>query len=586
MCGIAGLIDLGAAPADMAPLLTALRHRGPDAQAFVRVGSLTLGATRLAVVGAAGGAQPMQDEPSGITLVFNGEIYNAPALRQQLAEQGHRFRSTCDTEVVLRAWVEWGPGTLDRLSGMFALAIAERDGRRLVLARDPAGIKPLLVARLPDGRGLVFASEIGALLAHPAVSAELDLTAFADLISVGHPLGAASLFAGVDVLPAGHILEISWQGRLLIGTPRPFRRPYDCDVAPIDAEDAVETALEAAIRSHLQADEPVAVALSGGLDSSLIAALAAESISSTAYRLRSYTVAASPEHPDARAAAAVAAAIGTEHHLLTPSFDDYLAAVPETIAATRSPDLGAGPMFLLLCRRIAADTKACLNGEGADEMFGGYPSHVAALPTLASMEDGLRRARRSGLQPSDAALALIERVRRTASSGVEHFATMLAVNRADQLERCHLDPVDQLSMAASLEMRVPYLEGSLRALVTALPTSLHHPTAPAGQKPLLRRIARRRFGSRLAAATGRAKLMMPDAAGDHAVTFATMCERALARTPWRHSALGVCFPTAKDFVTFELFRRICIEGQGRRSDLPSIRDLLAELSGRRRRALA
>jgi len=569
MCAIAGVLTPSGVPA-VRPLLDAIRHRGPDQTGVTRMGPCAIGAARLAIVDPANGAQPMRDDRANTAVAFNGEIYNARELRDELIARGHAFRSRCDTEVVLRGWIEWGLALPERLRGMFAIAVLEPD--RLTLLRDPLGIKPLRYVRCEAG--FCFASEAKALLGCLGGRPGLDAIAFADFVALGYPTGGRTLFAGISALPAGHYLTVDWDEDLRVGEPRPYRLrpPPSWWGSREERERQFTEALLAATRSHLQADVEVAAVLSGGIDSAMLAFMAAEMSDRP---LRTFTVADAPDHPDAVAAERVAAAVGADHTLLTFGFDDYLAAIPATIAAVEAPDLHAGPLFHLMCRQISRSAKVCLNGEGADETLGGY---FDPDDTVATLQAGFRRAAASGLQPSDRAIAIRDRLLAAAANGAQGVRATLDIALQDQLVRAQLDPVDHIAMASGVEIRVPYLDAAVQEVARGLPPDEVVDCALGITKKVLRRAALRRYGARIFDSTLRAKLMMPDASRGHARRFAQLCDDVVSDETLRRSPFGGCFASRSDFVLFELFRRIYLSGSSARS--VQMTDLLDDLSCR------
>ncbi|MBV8751768.1 MAG: asparagine synthase (glutamine-hydrolyzing) [Hyphomicrobiales bacterium] len=568
MCALAGVVTL-CGPPDVRPLLDAIRHRGPDASNILRRDFCEIGSARLAIMDPANGLQPMVDEQTGTAVVLNGEIYNCRELRHELQARGHAFRTTCDTEVVLRGWVEWGSELPARLSGMFAFAALERD--RLSLVRDPLGIKPLRFTCLGPSGPFLFASEAKALLRHPAVQTSLDERAFADFIALGYLTGPRTFFAGVSTLQPGCSATVTWAGGIRIRHSRYADQvPAGAQTTVENPEEAFTRALLAAVRTHMQSDVEVVAVLSGGIDSSMLAFMAAEVADRP---LRTFTVADDPLHPDAVAAQRVADAIGSNHSLLTVGFADYLAAIPATIAAVEAPDLHAGPLLHLLCRHIGRTAKVCLNGEGADETLGGYFDPAA---TIASLADGFRRAKEAGLSPSDRAFEIRDRLVAAAAVPARGIRETLDVSLAELLERAQLDPVDHISMASGVEMRVPYLDRDVQAVVRSLPAHEVVDCALNITKRVLRRSAVRRYGERIVDMAMRSKMMMPHAARLHSVRFEEMCGRAISDELMSKSESARCFASKVDYVLFEIFRATYLSG--RRGALPEVSDILVTLT--------
>lgn len=350
-----------------------LAHRGPDQWGVYRGAGVALGAVRLAIIDLSAGDQPISSEDGGVTIVFNGEIYNHAELRDELHKRGHKFRTRCDTEVVLHAFREWDTDCFEKLRGMFAVALWCEAGARLVLARDRMGIKPLYLAR--RGRDLYFASELKAIFEHPEIERMLDWRGLADYLSLNYVPGPHTLAAGIEKLPPGHWLE--WRhGRLrmqaywrLTLTPR---RAASLE----EAKEQLDSLLRDSVREHLIADVPLGVWASGGLDSSTILHYAAE----RAPRLKTFSVSfLGRSFDESRYFREVARRYGAEHHEfdLNPSVD--LASAIEQIAYycdEPSADAGALPVWFL-SKMTRRHVTVALSGEGADELFGGYYTYLA-----------------------------------------------------------------------------------------------------------------------------------------------------------------------------------------------------------------
>src|SRR5438128_6256566 len=278
MCGIAGVLYADPARPVAGEVLRALgdsiAHRGPDGQGFWSAPGIGLVHRRLSIIDLAGGAQPIGNEDDSIQVVFNGEIYNFQQLRGDLQARGHRFRTRSDTEVLVHLYEEDGDRLVERLRGMFAFALWDRTRRRLVLARDRLGIKPLYLYR--DAEKLVFGSELKAVLAHPGVARDLDAAALEDYLTFGMVPGARSIFRNAEKLPPAHVLTVGpgdWGG-----APRRYwQLRIDPDDRPSAEEwqEAVRAKLKETVRAHLMADVPLGAFLSGGVDSSVVVADAA-----------------------------------------------------------------------------------------------------------------------------------------------------------------------------------------------------------------------------------------------------------------------------------------------------------------------
>jgi asparagine synthase (glutamine-hydrolysing) len=348
-----------------------LAHRGPDSEGTFAKGPVGLAARRLAIIDLEHGDQPIASEDGRCTVVQNGEIYNYRELTRELERAGHRFRTRSDTEALVHAYEEWGLGFAERLRGMFAVAIWDAPRRRLVLARDRFGIKPLYYRHDPAGE-LAFASELDAL---PKGELDLDaLEAFLAFNSIPAPL---SIFREIRKLPAGHVL--TWEaGRIELeryarAGPLPAREGED----EAELVEECRARLRDSVRAHLVADVPVGVLLSGGVDSGTLAALAAQE---SAEPVRTFSIGFEEESFDELAGArAVAERYGTRHRELVLRPDAAL-LLPALAEAFDEPfaDSSALPTYLV-ARLAAEDVKVALSGEGGDELFGGYYTYVADL---------------------------------------------------------------------------------------------------------------------------------------------------------------------------------------------------------------
>jgi asparagine synthase (glutamine-hydrolysing) len=523
MCGICGLIALdGARPVDepgLRAMSAALAHRGPDDAGTLVDGPAALAIRRLAIIDPAGGHQPIANEDGTVHVVLNGEIYNFAALRDRLVARGHRFTTRSDTEVLVHLYEERGDDFVEDLRGMFAVAVWDGRRRRLVLARDRFGIKPLVYAEV-DGQ-LAFASETKALLALDGLSRAVDLDAFEQYLAIDAVMAPRTMLAAVRKLPAGH--------RLIVAPGRPVRVERWARDLPAHEDDVRRGAsrtelatelrerLRDAVRAHLVADVPVGVLLSGGVDSGLICALAAQEAGPG---LATFTVGFAERSFDETAAArAVAARYRTDHHVITCGTEDasLLADLAWTFDEPRG-DSTALP-YWLAARHAAAQRKVVLSGEGGDELFAGYQTYAAArlgargagaaaaiAPVVArrpsssrnlSLDFRLRRlARGAGLDvlerhhafkeilSPEARAALVEPVcRGTADPLAVHRARWAETAGAPQIARLQdvdlgtfladdlLLQTDRAGMAHGLEIRVPFLDPVVAELARTLPTA-------------------------------------------------------------------------------------------------------------------
>ncbi len=523
MCGIAGYLqrgrDRGAGEALLRRMTAPLAHRGPDDEGFHVEDGAGLGFRRLSIVDLAGGHQPMSNEDDTLWLVFNGEIYNHAELRPQLEERGHRYKTRADAEVVLHAYEEWGPDCLERFNGMFAFALYDRKRRRLFAARDRLGIKPFHYAELPGG-GLAFASEIKSLLAHPDVAREASPEAAALFVTYRYLPSPHTLFRGINKLPPGHRLLADDTGhRVEMWWDVELRRPWTGSYE--EAREALRERLRDAVRERLMSDVPLGALLSGGLDSSVIVALMREFHSGP---VKTFSVGFSGsegnEHelPFARE---VAAALDTEHHELVMREHDLPSYIAPLIWNMDEPLVEPAAIPVYLISRLARETvTVVLTGEGADELFAGYPKYgrdhlartYARLPRVLREEvvrrglnalplplRRLRVAERSLSIPEDserwiswfAGFAGPERrrildadlLRRlddptgrepvaawvARANGLEPLSRLLFADVKTWLPDDLLMKMDRMSMATSLEARVPFLDHRLVDFAFSLP---------------------------------------------------------------------------------------------------------------------
>jgi len=517
MCGFAALFE-PARPFDpdlLAGMNRDLFHRGPDSGGQTSEPGLALVFRRLAIMDPRAEAdQPMSDEEGRYTLVFNGEIYNYRDLRTELEAQGQRFRTTGDTEVLLRGFMQWGKNLFGRLEGMYALVVVDRREQRAVAARDPFGIKPLYLLR--RGKLVALASEMRPL--HRLEPPRPDPAALAELLTFGWAAGRLSNIGGIDRVPGGTLVDID----LASGEARESRfcDPLDT-IAPErgmsreDAADLAGDALRRSVRDHLMSDVGFTLQLSGGVDSSLIAALAR---TETDRELRAFGIdLGAYKHNEAPYRRMVAERCRLDLEEIRLTGTDYADALPRAVRHMEGPlPHGGCVLLMLLCDRSRESSRVTLTGEGADEFFGGYERYatwpkIRWQARIARMMPGVPwpavppflGVRR--LAGRDAAVyagvtrdpfpmwqlfpALVPRpgAREAASTRFRDFRDRLfAVDQSAYLESL-LVRQDKMSMAASVEARVPFTHLPLARVVNRLPREIR---APGGQtKPLLKRIA-------------------------------------------------------------------------------------------------
>ncbi|MBI4355021.1 MAG: asparagine synthase (glutamine-hydrolyzing) [Candidatus Omnitrophica bacterium] len=379
MCGICGDIRTPhgglAAPGLLTAMNEAQRHRGPDDTGLWCEGPVGLGHQRLAILDLDGGRQPMADSSGQVVVTYNGEIYNFVELREQLRGLGHQFRSTGDTEVLLHAYLEWGLEMLPRLSGMFAFGVYDARRRWLFAARDPMGQKPFLYYQ--DADGLVFASELTALLRHPRVPRRLDLTAVAGYLVREYFTAPETPLQDVRKLQPGEaMLYEPSTGRLRCwrywDPMDAVRRPFLDRPPTIEDEETLAQELRTAVERHLRSDVPVGVYLSGGVDSTALAALACDVIGGQ--NLQTFTIGyADPSFDESAAARRTAQQLGTRHHELRLSPQECVAAVPDAVAHLDEPLADPGYLSVIQAASLASrHVKVVVAGDGGDELLCGY----------------------------------------------------------------------------------------------------------------------------------------------------------------------------------------------------------------------
>jgi asparagine synthase (glutamine-hydrolysing) len=393
MCGIAGILDIQGRAVDatlLHRLCKVLAHRGPDDEGYYVDGPIGLGQRRLAILDVAGGRQPMSNEDGSVCVTFNGEIYNFQELRRQLEAAGHRFATRSDTEVIVHAYEQYGPECAKQLRGMFAFGLWDARARRLFVARDRVGKKPLFYAEA-DGQWL-FASELQALLQHPGLARDVDPTALDDYLTYGYVPAPKTIFKGVHKLAPAHYLTLDFgaAGGARTRTERYWHLEYGpkLNVSEAEAAEGLLEGLQEAVRLRMVADVPLGALLSGGIDSSVVVAL----MSQVSGRVKTFSIGFEEqdftELPYARL---VAERYGTEHHELIVR-PDALEVLPTLVRHYGEPyaDSSAVPTYYV-AKLTREHVKVALNGDGADECLAGYEryrgSRVAdvyqAVPAVA-----------------------------------------------------------------------------------------------------------------------------------------------------------------------------------------------------------
>ena len=524
MCGIFGVLHFDGSPVDGATLKAMAQlvvHRGPDDHGFHLAGACGLGMRRLSIIDLAGGHQPLVNADGSLALVCNGEIYNFRELRRELEALGHRFATGSDSEVLLHGYSQWGDEVVQRLNGMYGFALWDAPRQRLLVGRDRLGVKPLYVYR--DARRVAFASEAKALLALPGLSADIDPAGLHSYLNLGYVAAPASLFKGITKLPPATLLSV--EGRRVTES-RYWRLPQDTEEQASESEwvERIRSRLDEAVRMQMVSDVPIGAFLSGGVDSSSVVALMA---AHSDRPIRTYSIGFQGTSADAYYnelpyARRVAGLFRTEHReiLVRP---DAAALLPRLVWHLDEPISDSAFITTYLVSEFARrDVTVILSGVGGDELFGGYRRYLGEhyqgyferlpgwmrrgaaaagrrLPSdrhsrlldlsrlakgfLQSAElpfeeryrayvevfppaEAAKLVRATGAQSDPMAQAFRE------ATGDDPLNRMLAVDAQTQLPDDLLMLTDKMSMAASLECRVPLLDHELVELAARMPQSV------------------------------------------------------------------------------------------------------------------
>ncbi len=521
MCGICGQFNFGnSAPvrrADLEGMTKSITHRGPDDEGYFIDGPLGFGFRRLSIIDLSGGHQPMADQEETVWVIFNGEIYNFPELKRELQSHGHVFRTNSDTEVIIHGYKQWGDEVLNRLNGMFGLAIWDVRKRRLVVARDPFGIK-LIYYRI-DGDTLYFGSEMRPIRATMQGRAEIDTTALNLFLRYRFTPSPYTILKGVHKLAPGTKLTVE-NGSCEVSRWYNFKpEPFSPAKSPAEATEELLALYKGAIKRQLISDVPVGLLLSGGIDSGLLLAL----MNLNGKEWPTYTVGYGSSFADDELAdgAETARVLGSKHTSVLISRSTFEEALPKIVTALEEPIAASSivPMYFV-CERARQDVKVALVGQGPDELFGGYRRHlgvrygavwaglpgwmrtpisstVAALPRNETLKRGVYslaipdRMRRyqhvlsllpgeqveglfqDGLLAPDAGDAILgcwEGMNKLMSNTDELGGLQFLEVRSTLPDEL-LMYADKLSMAHGLELRVPFVDKEIVEYVERLPSS-------------------------------------------------------------------------------------------------------------------
>lgn len=519
MCGICGIYHYGSGePVDrgiLAAMTATMIHRGPDDSGLHIDGSAGLGMRRLSIIDLDGGAQPMPNEDGRLWVVCNGEMYNFKELRRELEVRGHTFHTRSDTEVIVHGYEEWGFSLLERLNGMFGLAIWDSRDKTLLLARDPFGIKPLYYRDVAGT--LLFGSEIRAILAYPAVPRAVDLQALDQYLDLTYVPSPKTAFKNICKLPPGHALSCTPSGtavrRFSDTSPKEHLREPESVII-----ERLHGAVETAVKRQMVADVPIGVMLSGGVDSSIVATIMAQTAETP---IETFTVGFSGDFGsnELEQARDTARRLGANHHEVVVSADEFADFLPRSIWHLEEPVATASTLaFHKVCELAHEHVKVVLTGQGADEPFAGYPRHLGEYYSrfYRALPSGIRT---KVVEPALLRLPRNERVKRAARSlgdinpetrhsavhstmdpdlrrrlwreqPISNSDSWSAINwsadvrHLDSLSQMlHLDARtsladnlllygDKMSMSVSLEARVPFLDVELMRLAESIPPNL------------------------------------------------------------------------------------------------------------------
>lgn len=535
MCGICGFFGERGNRTLLASMCSSIIHRGPDSSGYFDDSRIGLGMRRLSIIDVEGGHQPLFNEDGSVCVVFNGELYNFSSLREELEKKGHRFSTASDTETVVHLYEELGEGCVRKLRGMFAFALYDSRRKTLLLARDRLGIKPLYYTML-GGKTLLFASEIKAILQHPEVERAVNGRALDRFMSLRYVPCPETMFDGVYKLQPAHTMScaIEPSGKISVSVKRYWEIPIYAETQKTEGQHSAELRrlLEESVGMHLMSEVPLGLFLSGGLDSSAIAGLMARHITGEKIKTFSVGFAGASSVDETSNARKVAECLGTEHHELIVSDEDIVKSLPKTIWHLDEPvgDATNIPTFLLSEFTRKKGVTVALAGEGGDEAFAGYFHHrlllhaeklkrfpailkkrlgsiAGRLPLFilnrffrypSSMGEGWRRRLADFVSTAgdragcySAAISIFDVGEKSELLGrqaqptrpifVKYFENPNSQNLFNQLLRLEsetwlpdyiLARLDKMTMAHSLEGRVPFLDHNLIEFSSRIPPSL------------------------------------------------------------------------------------------------------------------
>jgi asparagine synthase (glutamine-hydrolysing) len=483
MCGITGFNwedkDLIKKMTDL------LSHRGPDQHNCYTDSKISLGHRRLSIIDLSeNGKQPMSNEDNTIFVIYNGEIYNFKSIREELIKKGHKFKSNSDTEIIIHAYEEYGPTCVNLFNGMFAFAIWDSKKKKIFIARDRLGIKPLYYY-YKDNK-LIFASELKAILKNPEVKKQLNLSGLNQLIYYAYPINGETLIEGINELLPGHLMIYDYN-QLIIHKYWEPKNNIQYESESYFAK-RLKSTLKESVRKRLVADVPLGASLSGGLDSAAIVAFMSQLTNNP---VKTFTVGFGDESDELSEAKEISDYCNTDHHEIIVDFKDITKNIPKILWNAETP-FAKPAMYAtyFLAEGIRKNNVIIdLSGEGSDEIFGGYNRYLPFIENQLSNKEkakqivssyfpkkeeknsyfnsNLAQAMHPSLKPENNFYPSLER-----TSEKEHLNTVLNFEIRKQLPGIHLLRVDKMSMAHSHEIRVPFLDHDVVELAMTIPSSL------------------------------------------------------------------------------------------------------------------
>jgi asparagine synthase (glutamine-hydrolysing) len=568
MGGIAGII--GVAPNALIRRMTAsLTGGSDDSEHYYEGNYVRLGVRQSKIIDLARATQPIFNESEDKCMVCNGEIYNGSTIRDHLSARSHVFRTSCDKEVILHLYEELGEECVIALRGVFAFAIA--DANSVLLGRDHLGVKPIYYLFQPEHNRFLFASEIKVLLQDEEFIPRLNEPKLTNLIFPGHPIGDDTFIENIYSLEPGHMLRIVFRdGQVSFRQKGYFRLTRDRN-SRVDLDEAKRNTTElfrTSMKRHAASGDEISVALSGGLDSTVVT-YAAHKYGQKV--LRTFTFGPDADHPDIRAAREVVEHIEVQHHESVVMYEDYMNAITGCLLAREGPDGMTGVSTYLLAREVIQHVKVCLLGEGADALFGGYTELLQPEHTIETLRARADLLIQSHLPVTNQLMSVIEDLKKPNDFG-GCLDTLF-----DLMMRCaHFNTIDAYGQAWGVEMRMPFLDTDLAEYVFKLPLSVKVDPRLKDVKPLLKAIALDLFGSKVLSSILRSKLPLPDTCKFYKVRFREFCDTLLPQRYRNAHPYRRYFRTSAELVLLDLFSMIFIERRGSRPANFSLPDFVRE----------